>query len=92
VATRAECVAALALYREALLAFRNVTGAEIVPATEGADARVATDLVVGIYVSRKIAYDDLDPDDVLPSYLQVIDELKGVYKVPTRVIERRVAG
>jgi hypothetical protein len=30
----------------------------------------------------------LEEEDLIPSYLQVIDPVKGVYKVPTRVIER----
>lgn len=95
--TRQECESALALYEAAILEFKNVVGTAIVPlhgsgAPRGggpaSDPSSAEDWCVGVYVSRKVPFPELEEDDLIPSYLQVVDPVKGVYKVPTRVIER----
>lgn len=86
-ATQAECRSALSLYEGSLLEFRNVIGTGIISDPELGEEETDARFLVAVYVVQKIPYDDLDPDDVLPSYLQVCDDLKGVYKVPTRVIE-----
>lgn len=83
-ATRAECEAALRIYRDALLAFRNVTDVGIVPLAGRAEATALDDLAVGIVVSVKVPLDALDPDDVLPSFLQ-LRVGHAIVKVPTRV-------
>ncbi|MFN0151203.1 MAG: hypothetical protein ACKVU1_10925 [bacterium] len=78
--TREECQRAIAIYESALLEFKNVESVAIVDDEDGHS--------VGIIVSRKIPYDDLEEDDLLPAYLQLIDSLKGVIRVKTRVIAR----
>jgi len=94
-ATREECERAVALYESALLEFKNVEGVGIVEDTDGgetagADPRgaPAAGFGVAIIVSRKIPYDELEEDDLLPSYLQLIDPLQGVLRVRTRVVAR----
>jgi hypothetical protein len=81
VATKAQCESALRIYTETLLAFKNVVGVGTGPLAD-ADAEFA----VVIRVSRKIPIEELEEDDVLPSFLQVRDAT-GLYKVPTRVVE-----
>ena len=103
-ATKAQCESALWIYAETLLAFKNVVsvgtaprdesetrgaGAGIVAASSGSGA--GADFAVAVYVSRKVPIEELEDDDVLPSFLQVRDAT-GLYKVPTRVIERPVDG
>lgn len=94
-ATRDECERAVAIYESALLEFRNVEAVAIAEEAPGAGVRAAGDAggaspgyCVAIIVSRKIPYDELEEDDLLPSYLQLIDALKGVMRVKTRVIAR----
>jgi hypothetical protein len=92
VATRAQCESALRVYAEALLAFKNAVRVGWAPiGGAGEPAAGDSECAVVIYVTRKIAIDDLDPDDVLPSFLQVRDAT-GMYKVPTRVVEVGEAG
>lgn len=96
--TRHECERALALYEAAILEFKNVVGVAIVSSRDSdapraaggpaTDAAPPEDWCVGVYVSRKIPFPELEEEDLIPSYLQVIDPVKGVFKVPTRVIER----
>jgi hypothetical protein len=95
--TRHECQSALALYEAAILEFKNVVGVAIVPMQssstptgrgQASDPAHAQDWCVAVYVSRKVPFPELEEEDLIPSYLQVIDPVKGVYKVPTRVIER----
>jgi hypothetical protein len=98
--TRHECESALALYEAAILEFKNVVAVAIVPTHDtGAprggvggpandSAPASEDWCVGVYVSRKVPFPELEEEDLIPSYLQVIDPVKGVFKVPTRVIER----
>ena len=81
--TRQQCERALALYEAAILEFKNVVGAAIVP-LHGS----GSDWCVGVYVTRKVPFLELEEEDLIPSYLQVIDPVTGVFKVPTRVIER----
>lgn len=85
--SRAQCEAALALYRSALLAFPNVVDVGIAPLDRTEVDEAAADLAVAVYVRLKVPLDALEPDDVLPSFLQVRDNV-STYKVPTRVFER----
>ncbi len=93
--TREECERAISIYQSALLEFKNVEGVAIVDDEIDTRERIAGEAVVpaagysvAIIVSRKIPYDELEEDDLLPSYLQLIDSLKGVVRVRTRVIAR----
>ncbi len=96
-ATKAQCESALRIYTETLLAFKNVVGVGTAPLAE-ADSPptessapatpAAAEFAVVIHVSRKVPLEELEEDDVLPAFLQVRDAT-GLYKVPTRVVERR---
>ena len=107
-ATKAQCESALRIYAETLLAFKNVVSVGTAPRDEserrGAGTGAATgtvaatsgagavaDFAVAVYVTRKVPIEELEDDDVVPSFLQVRDAT-GLYKVPTRVIERPVDG
>jgi hypothetical protein len=83
VATKAQCEAALRIYEGALRGFKNAVGCAIAPA----DARTGDDAyVVIVRVSKKIPFDEIEPDDLIPSYLQLV-ELSGIVRVPVRVVE-----
>ncbi len=79
-ATRAQCEKALRIYADALCRFPNAVRCEVVSA--GADDAC----VVVVFVSKKLPYDAIDPDDLIPSFLQLI-ELSSVIRVPTQVVE-----
>ena len=92
-ATKAQCESALRVYAETLRAFKNVVGVGTAPfeESEAGGAAAASSggpfaFAVTIHVSRKVPLEELEDDDVLPSFLQVRDAT-GLYKVPTRVIE-----
>jgi hypothetical protein len=94
-ATKAQCESALRIYKETLLAFKNVVDVGTAPLPEAdslpPDASAtaisrAAGFAVVIHVSKKVPLEELEEDDVLPAFLQVRDAT-GLYKVPTRVIE-----
>jgi len=79
VATRAQCEEALRIYAEALCGFPNVVRCDI-GSSGGNDAHIV------VFVTKKLPYDAIEPDDLIPSYLQLV-ELSGVIRVPTQVVE-----
>jgi hypothetical protein len=86
-ATRSECQRALALYEEDLSRRRNVVGLGIVPCSPLIQLARHDELVVAVYVSRKVPAEQLNPEDMLPRVLRVRDRGETI-EVPVQVIQQ----
>lgn len=82
-ATRNHVRRAIELYQEQLAGYPNVTGIGVVPLKDHPEG--PADLAVAVYVTRKVPSDELEPEERIPSMLE-IPSRDGSRSVPTRVI------
>jgi hypothetical protein len=85
-ATQAECERALNRFAEDLSRRRNVVGLGIVRSEESLRPASHRNLVVAVYVRRKLPRDELAEEDVVPAVLRLPGHGR-IIEVPTRVIE-----
>jgi len=85
VATERFCERALEAHEEHLGSLPNVVGLGIVP--EGDTGRAARSLAVAVYVTKKLPRDELRPEDIIPSNLEVLYR-KRMHQVPVRIVEQ----
>lgn len=88
-ATRTDCLKALALHEEALSKLKNVVGLGLVETereqTDDGSPRV--ELAVAVYVRRKVPPGELAPRQRIPAFL-VVPSAGGEREVAVRVLEQ----
>lgn len=84
-ASEKQCERALEAFEDQLGSLPNVVGMGIVPEDE-ADPD-SSGLAVGVYVTRKLPKEELEPDELIPQRLEYRDR-RGRHTVKVRVIEQ----
>ena len=87
VAAESLCKRALEQHGSRLIRLKNVVGLGIVPVEDSPKGFHSRDLVVAVYVAKKLPLEQLAPQEVIPPALEVPSG-KRILKVPTRVIEQ----
>ena len=81
-ATRRQAKRAIEIHQEELTQYPNVVGLGVVP---GKEAKGSGDLVVGVYVTKIVPWEELKPEERIPITVE-IPARQGTHKVKTRVI------
>jgi hypothetical protein len=84
--SRGQCLRALEVHEEALAQLQNVVGLGVVMLDDAAEGKTAGN-AVAVYVDHKVPESQIEPDQVIPEYLEV----KGrgeTLRIPIKVIEQ----